>query len=411
MPGGTVACASLLAMNRSVGVAAWCVGSIWLSLVSGAAWAQDPDAIDSPPPEESICPAIDENYGLCADDVWSGNCRDFVTAARFLGQAYRYTVEREPDQAASLKTRIWWGCGSQSLSEIAQLLVRIGTSDARAVLQEEPYRSLNGISPTPGAPISAATSASQVTDIDCESPLTDADRDVCQARELEIMQARHQRLYSGCMTQLEGAALTQLEQGERNWRTRLAAECTDSPCKTQSTQNRDAEIEELFPQCGAPVPHPETAGITHQAKTGMLSAVWMPATGESEQVPFSYEADKKSRGRMSTTLGRGGEMFRGTYTRVDVTHEEKDEYMMAVYDGWTTPAWAAAGTTYGTEWGAASYLDFVHLYSGKVVATLTGNQGGQMRCQIDLDTPEAGLSGGGKGHCQISNGGKLSLSF
>jgi hypothetical protein len=34
-----------------------------------------------------------------------------------------------------------------------------------------------------------------------------------------------------------------------------------------------------------------------------------------------------------------------------------------------------------------------------------------MRCQIELYAPQSGLAGGGTGHCQVSNGGKLSLSF
>ena len=50
-------------------------------------------------------------------------------------------------------------------------------------------------------------------------------------------------------------------------------------------------------------------------------------------------------------------------------------------------------------------------YFGKVVAKLFGDRGSTMRCRLQLTNPEAGLSSGGVGEYQVSNGGKVDVEF
>jgi hypothetical protein len=56
-------------------------------------------------------------------------------------------------------------------------------------------------------------------------------------------------------------------------------------------------------------------------------------------------------------------------------------------------------------------VEWVQLYSGKVVATLFGDQGDSMRCRFQLTDPQAGLSGGGVGQCQVSNGWEINVQL
>ena len=67
---------------------------------------------------------------------------------------------------------------------------------------------------------------------------------------------------------------------------------------------------------------------------------------------------------------------------------------------------------FGPPWvEEGDHTTFVRNYSGKVVATLFGDKDNTMRCRFQLTNPEAGLSSGGVGECQISNGGKIDVEF
>lgn len=382
-----------------------------LGLASGARAQIDPFEIDEPPPPQAVCPAIDDGYELCRSGGSSADCEEFVSGARALSRLYLFTVQREPDKAEQLRTTIWWPCGSATIPEIAALLAKVDTPEARETLAGEPYR--GGPVPKPEQAGGGAAPQPQVTAIDCESPLTDADRKACDQRLLDVANANHARLYDRCRAALDGPDLADLEAGEQNWKTELAAQCHTLPCERQSVIQRDTEIVDAYPQCGAPVLHPYTAGITHQAKTGMLAARWTPPEGQGEtrQVPFSYDVTKKSRGTMSTTLGKGGERFHGGYVRLE--HGSRDPFVDNVYEGWAIPDWAVFGPDGGAGWVATgvSWTEFARLYTGQVVASLEGDRGHHMRCKLELYAPQAGLAGGGKGACQVSDGGTLELSF
>jgi hypothetical protein len=54
---------------------------------------------------------------------------------------------------------------------------------------------------------------------------------------------------------------------------------------------------------------------------------------------------------------------------------------------------------------------FVTHYSGKVVATLEAAGGQRMRCRFHLADPARGMSGGGEGECQLTDGRLISAVF
>ncbi len=144
---------------------------------------------------------------------------------------------------------------------------------------------------------------------------------------------------------------------------------------------------------------------------GMMEARWTAKDGGSEMVPFSFEALGETHGGLFTTLGKGGEHYSGPYVLVEASTEGK--LVTEVYDGMSSPEWTAwEGGPDGTwhEVGI-SFGAFAHFYTGKVVASLQGNRGDRMRCQLQLERPSDGLLGGGTGRCQTTAGDRIDLSF
>ena len=146
-------------------------------------------------------------------------------------------------------------------------------------------------------------------------------------------------------------------------------------------------------------------------QTGMLRARWTAPDGRTLAVPASFEAESSERGMIFTTLGQGGEHFRGVYVRVEKS--TKGHLVTEVYDGFSAPEWQVWNHDPDGDWTATatSYGDFAHFYTGRVLASLSGSEGHSMRCRFDLNVPLAGLSEGGTGECQVSDGGTLALSF
>ena len=158
-------------------------------------------------------------------------------------------------------------------------------------------------------------------------------------------------------------------------------------------------------------------------QTGVISAHWTPPGKSSEPIVISWESENQSQGRMFVQLGKGGERFRGTYVRVSAG--TKVEAVQPIISGWG-PVWGdydwgggmdpwgwgpGGGMPMGGYMGEASFPIFVREYSGKVVATLFGNEGHSMRCRFTLARPQEGLMGGGVGACQSSTGSQISARF
>lgn len=158
-------------------------------------------------------------------------------------------------------------------------------------------------------------------------------------------------------------------------------------------------------------------------QTGIISARWTPPGKASEPIVISWESENQTQGRMFVQLGKGGERFRGSYVRVSAG--TKVEAVQPIIAGWG-PVWGDydwgdgfdpwgwgpdGGMPLGGYVGGAAFPVFIREYTGKVVATLFGNEGHSMRCRFTLAKPEQGLMGGGVGACQSSTGSKISARF
>lgn len=219
-------------------------------LEAGVAWAEpasSPPPDYRPPQTGELCPALAEDFELCSDDPWSGNCADFVTAAGRLGEIYRSELHEHPSWVSGLQTTIWWGCGSAHLGELGSLLERIDTPQARAVLVEEPYRSLR----KPSAP-APRTPAHQ--ELDCAAPSTPAERDACAARNLARAKARHERIYGACRERVAPALRQELVDAETSWEKLLPLECagdayTRDECLARAYDERARSLASMHPEC------------------------------------------------------------------------------------------------------------------------------------------------------------------
>ena len=69
-----------------------------------------------------------------------------------------------------------------------------------------------------------------------------------------------------------------------------------------------------------------------------------------------------------------------------------------------------SGCTKASE-GEGSCDGYITYYSGQVVAVLDGDRGTKMRCHFILDERDEGVTGGGWGECQVSNGDRITAMF
>lgn len=146
-------------------------------------------------------------------------------------------------------------------------------------------------------------------------------------------------------------------------------------------------------------------------RTGVMAGRWTPKHGETQPVPMGWESIDDSHGAIHATLGPGGEHFNGNYVRVEA--DSPHVVVSDVYTRWYGPSWGALNWGPDGNYGpsGASISVFMHLYSGKVVATLFGNHGSSIRCHFTLNSPDAGLVGGGVGDCQVSDGSQIDVRF
>ncbi len=156
-------------------------------------------------------------------------------------------------------------------------------------------------------------------------------------------------------------------------------------------------------------------------QTGIISARWTAHQQQMAPVTLSWESESTSHGRMFTTLGAGGEHFRGGYVRV--TAQTKVEVVQPIIGGWgpvwtsfdwgrpVDPWWWGPDSAASEAYGTAYYSGFVTRYTGSVVASLYGDRTHSMRCRFTLNEPQQGLVGGGVGECQTSDGGVIDANF
>jgi hypothetical protein len=132
----------------------------------------------------------------------------------------------------------------------------------------------------------------------------------------------------------------------------------------------------------------------------LASACTTMGTGTGETrgggpgVRFDWTAEGAVKGQMTATFADGhtysGKLFQ-------ITTETTVDSLAPMWYGW------------GGRWGGWPYWDsgpdFITHYTGRVVANLKDPNGNRMRCNFRLVDPDRGMSGGGQGKCQLSEGG------
>lgn len=236
----------------------------WLALAalvtsSTALAAESETAPAGAGPAQDVCPAIDEDFALCSSDSWSGNCAQFVAAAGRLAQLYQIQVAEDPQRASMLLSTNWWGCGEASLTQIRELLLRIGTPEARAVLQQEPFSRLarqgSEQGPRPSAP---------PPEVDCENEPTPDAQDACAARELASAEHAYRRVFEACTARVAEPLRSSFQEDEQAWQQELPTQCdaaafeygeprlqafARSQCRASALRERTRGMLAAHPEC------------------------------------------------------------------------------------------------------------------------------------------------------------------
>jgi len=158
----------------------------------------------------------------------------------------------------------------------------------------------------------------------------------------------------------------------------------------------------------------ELVSCAFRPQTGIMAADWSPAAKSGDQpqkIIIAWESESENTGSMTFTLGPGGQRFVGPYMLLETTVQHVET--QPLYSLWDSPnfsSWAASDSDdwFSPGWGVTAWVDH---YDGRVVSGLHGNRGGSARCHFTLSDTAAGLTGGGSGECQLSDGGLLKADF
>ncbi|HEY7377825.1 MAG TPA: hypothetical protein VH542_03975 [Steroidobacteraceae bacterium] len=154
--------------------------------------------------------------------------------------------------------------------------------------------------------------------------------------------------------------------------------------------------------------------MIHQLRSGLLAGLCALAActtmgtgtghegGSDHPVAFSWTSKDAVSGTMSATLAND-KTYTGPFFQI--TSETRVETLTPLWFGWRR------GWYDWPYWGRYSAPEFATRYSGKVVANLNGPNGDHMRCRFHLMRPASGMSGGGSGECQETDGETIEATF
>ena len=125
---------------------------------------------------------------------------------------------------------------------------------------------------------------------------------------------------------------------------------------------------------------------------------------QPKPITMNFETERFGAGGTINTELPSGEYFTGRYLQIT-----EDMNTDTFGPGWM--GWGPWGPGWGDWGGGADYATFVQNFSGKVVATLFGDRKNTMRCRFQLANPPDGMSGGGVGDCQVTNGDTIQAQF
>ena len=110
---------------------------------------------------------------------------------------------------------------------------------------------------------------------------------------------------------------------------------------------------------------------------------------DAKRIEVTYTDSRLEKASLQTVLS-GGERFEGKIVRIGWMGTQSDP---AVSDNESTA------------------FEDVQLFEGNAEATLTGNKGNLMKCRFKLADSIIGLSSGGFGLCQVSDGRVIDIFF
>lgn len=117
---------------------------------------------------------------------------------------------------------------------------------------------------------------------------------------------------------------------------------------------------------------------------------------------FTWTSSDGVRGDMTAVLN-SGERYEGRFFQI--TRETRLDDIEPLWSGWERR----------TRWSGwpdrGAWSSIATSYSGKVLANLKSASGEHMRCRFALSRPSSGMSGGGFGQCQRTDGAVVYAEF
>ena len=124
----------------------------------------------------------------------------------------------------------------------------------------------------------------------------------------------------------------------------------------------------------------------------------------ADSVTFNWKGSTASDSGTMTASLSDGTTYTGQYFQI--TKDTTVDNLEPLWVGWR----GRFGRGFGWDgWGAGP--SFVTQYTGRVVANLGTPSGAHMRCKFQLADPMAGMSGGGRGQCQMPDGKTIDATF
>ena len=110
---------------------------------------------------------------------------------------------------------------------------------------------------------------------------------------------------------------------------------------------------------------------------------------DAKRIEMTYTDSRLESARLQTVLS-GGERFEGKIARI---------------------GWMGAQSDPAVSDNESTVFDDVQLFEGNAEATLTGNKGNLMKCRFKVADSVIGLSSGGFGLCEVSDGRVIDIFF
>ena len=110
---------------------------------------------------------------------------------------------------------------------------------------------------------------------------------------------------------------------------------------------------------------------------------------DAKRIEVTYTDSRLGKARLQTVLP-GGERFEGKIVRT---------------------GWAGAQSDSAVSGNDSTDFEDVQMFEGNAEATLSGNKGNFMKCRFNLTDSIIGLSSGGFGMCQVTDGRIIDIFF